>query len=60
MDPAILDSISAVDPRIRVIPRADRGCGPALLTGPAAATGDGILLGEAESGEPGDRFVPCQ
>jgi glycosyltransferase involved in cell wall biosynthesis len=50
---AILDDLARQDPRLRIINQANRGHGPAILTGLHAATGDHLFLVDSDQDPPG-------
>lgn len=55
---AILDSVSASDPRVRVIHRQNGGHGPALRTGLEAARGERLFLMDSDAQIPLSAFAP--
>ncbi len=55
---AILDTLAAADPRVRVIHRPNGGHGPALHTGIEAARGERLFLIDSDRQIPLDAFAP--
>lgn len=54
---AILDALSADDPRVRVLHKVNGGHGPAIMSGLEAATGDFVFLIDSDNQIPLERFT---
>jgi glycosyltransferase involved in cell wall biosynthesis len=54
---AILDSLAADDPRVRVVHKANGGHGPAVMTGLAAARGEYVFLIDSDNQIPLESFA---
>lgn len=55
---ALLDRLSAADPRVRVIHKANGGHGPAIMTGLEQATGAYVFLIDSDNQIPLEEFAP--
>lgn len=55
---AILDAMAALDPRVRVVHKANGGHGPAIMTGLSAAEGEYVFLVDSDNQIPLEEFAP--
>lgn len=55
---AILDAMSALDARVRVVHKANGGHGPAIMTGLSAARGEYVFLVDSDNQIPLEEFAP--